>query len=79
MNREDKLEVFEEAVKLADSGKYKGWRSNSVAACEVWTKTSAGVARREEDTDDTGHSVQARQFATLGIDREGLTYASLLL
>ena len=27
MNREDKLEVFEEAVKLADSGKYKGWRT----------------------------------------------------
>lgn len=25
MNREEKLEVFKEAVKLADSGKYKDW------------------------------------------------------
>ena len=26
MNREKKLEVFREAVKLADTGKYKGWK-----------------------------------------------------
>jgi hypothetical protein len=26
MNKEEKLEVFKEAVKLADSGKYKGWK-----------------------------------------------------
>ncbi len=26
MNREEKLEVFKEAVKLADSGKYTGWK-----------------------------------------------------
>jgi hypothetical protein len=25
MNREEKLEVFKEAVKLADSGKFKNW------------------------------------------------------
>ena len=26
MTKEEKLEVFKEAVKLADSGKYKGWK-----------------------------------------------------
>jgi hypothetical protein len=26
MNKEEKLEVLKEAVKLADSGKYKGWK-----------------------------------------------------
>jgi hypothetical protein len=26
MTKEEKLEVFKEAVKLANSGKYKGWK-----------------------------------------------------
>ena len=33
MNREEKLEVFKEAVKLAGSGKYKGWKK--ILSCLV--------------------------------------------
>ena len=29
MNKDEKLEIFREAVKLADSGKYKGWKKVS--------------------------------------------------
>jgi hypothetical protein len=29
MNREEKLEVFKKVVKLADSGKYSGWKKFS--------------------------------------------------
>ncbi len=69
MNRDEKLEIFREAVKLADSGKYKGWKKvqSQLLKSGINEPRSCSMG---QNPDDTGRPLQASEFSWLA-SRQG--------